>query len=131
MPWGSMKRVILSPHAPTPLGPYSQAVVSNHLVFCSGQLGIDCMTGKLIQESISEEARQALSNLKALLEDAGSSLDRVLKVTIFMTYLPDLKKINEVYREFFSEDLPSRSAVGVAQLPLGARIEIEAIASLE
>ncbi len=126
-----MKRVILSPQAPASLGLYSQAVAANGLIFCSGQLGIDPKTGKLQEDGVEEEARQALRNLKAILEEAGLSLDKVVKVTIYLIYMPDLEQVNKVYKEFFSDQFPSRSAVGVAQLPLGARIEIDLIATIE
>lgn len=116
--------------APNPVGPYSQAVKAGGLVFCSGQLGLDPRTGKFAGESAGEQTKQALENIKAVLEEAGSSMMSVVKTIIFVTDMNDFKDVNEVYAAYFEFDPPARSTVGVAKLPLGGKVEIEAIATL-
>lgn len=122
-----MKEVIISDKAPKPVGPYSQAVIVGPLVWCSGQIGIDPETGELV-EGIAQQAEQAFKNLKAVLEAAGSSLDRVVKVTVFITRMKEFAIVNEIYARFFQEPFPARSSVEVSGLPKGALIEIEAVA---
>lgn len=100
----------------------------NHLVFTSGQVGLDPTTGKLVEGGVEAQARQVMLNLKAVLEAAGSDMDHVLKCTVFMQDMNDYGAVNAVYGEFFAEDPPARSAVQVAGLPIGALVEIEAIA---
>jgi 2-iminobutanoate/2-iminopropanoate deaminase len=125
-----MRSVVRSVLAPEPVGPYSQAVTSDQLVFCSGQLGIDPRTGKIVDGGSAAEARRCLENLKAILEQAGSDLSKVLRCTIYMTDLTDFQAVNSVYAEFFSSSPPARTSVQVAALPRGAMVEIDAIASL-
>ena len=116
-------------NAPVPVGPYSQAIVCEKMVFCSGQLGIDPTSGRLAPNGTVDEARQALKNVQAVLQAAGSSMSDVIKVTIFMTDLDRFKEVNAVYAQCFNEPFPARTTVGVARLPLGATIEIEVVAS--
>jgi len=124
-----MKTVVSTDKAPAAVGPYSQAIKSGGQVFVSGQLPIDPATGKM-PEATTEQARQSLTNVKAILEAAGSSMDKVIRVGIFMTDLADFKPVNEIYATFFTGDCPARATVQVAALPLGAKIEIEAVAEL-
>jgi 2-iminobutanoate/2-iminopropanoate deaminase len=115
-------------NAPTPVGPYSQAYVSNGLVFCAGQVGLDPRKGKLVEGAITEQTHQVIKNLQAVLEAGGSSLQKVVKTTCFLQTMDDYKAFNVVYNEYFSENKPARSTVEVVKLPLGALVEIEAIA---
>ena len=112
------------------MGPYSQAIIYDGLVYCSGQLGIDPSNGKLSPKGTAEEAKQCLDNVHSVLEAAGSSMNKVVKVTIFMTDLDNFKDVNAIYAERFSEPFPARTTVGVARLPLEATIEIDVVASL-
>jgi 2-iminobutanoate/2-iminopropanoate deaminase len=121
---------IRTDRAPLPVGPYSQAIMLGDMVFCSGQLGIDPVTNKLVISGTADEARQSIENIRTVLEAAGSSLEKVVKVTIFMTDLDHFKEVNVIYAERFSEPFPARTTVGVSLLPLGASIEIEVVASL-
>ncbi|MEM2943805.1 MAG: RidA family protein [Methanomassiliicoccales archaeon] len=123
-----MKRIVSSESAPKPIGPYSQAVIVDGFIFCSGQIGLDPKTNKLVNTSVSDETRQTLKNLKAILEASGSSIDRAVRTTIYLTSLEYFRDVNEVYRQFFSTDFPARTTVCVSQLPLGARVEIDLIA---
>lgn len=122
------REVISTSKAPTAVGPYSQAIKAGGLVFTAGQLGLDSTTGKFVEEDVAAQARQALKNLKAILEEAGSSLEKVIKVTVFLQDMNDFARVNEVYGEFFTSAPPARSAVQVAALPLGGLVEIEAVA---
>lgn len=122
-----MKEVISTDKAPAAVGPYSQAIKSGGLVYVSGQLPIDPATGKM-PEATTDQARQSLSNVRSILEAAGSSMDKAIRVGIFMTDLADFKAVNEVYATFFTTACPARATVQVAALPLGAKIEIEAVA---
>lgn len=122
------RQVIATAKAPAAVGPYSQAIKANGFVFTAGQLGLDPATGKLVEGDVTDQARQALKNLQAILEAAGSSLEQVVKVTVFLKDINDFKRVNEVYAEFFKASPPARSAVQVAALPLGALVEIEAVA---
>ncbi len=115
--------------APAVFGPFSQAIKTDTLVFTSGQLPIDPATGEIVARNIQEETRQVLANLKEILVEAGSSLENVVKATVFITNMDDFPEVNEVYEEFFPKQaLPARSCVGVSELAKGARVEIEAIA---
>ena len=120
-------KIIKSEKAPKAIGPYSQALEVDNFIFCSGQIGIDPKTGNLV-EGVENQARQILENLKNILKEAGSSLDKVIKTTIFLTDINDFQKVNEIYGKYFSSHKPARSTVCVASLPKGALIEIEAIA---
>ena len=122
-----MKQIVSTEKAPAAIGPYSQACKTDSLVFVSGQLPLDPATGKM-PESISDQARQSLTNIKNILEAAGSSLDKVVRVGVFMTNLADFKTVNDIYATFFTANCPARATVQVAALPLGAQIEIEATA---
>lgn len=124
-----MKQVISSENAPKAIGPYSQANKYNDLVFVSGQLPIDPVTGKLV-EGIEAQAKQSLDNIMAILAEAGSSLVKVLKVNIFLKDLANFKTVNEIYSTYFTENYPARSTVEVARLPMDALIEIEVVATL-
>ncbi|MBN2726489.1 RidA family protein [Candidatus Mcinerneyibacteriota bacterium] len=126
-----MKKIIKTDKAPGAVGPYSQAVVSGGFVFTSGQLPMDPGTGKFVEGGVKEETRQCLENVRAILEAAGTSLDKVVKATVFLTDIKDFAAVNEVYASFFREGPPARSAFQVAALPLGARVEIEMIAAVE
>ena len=122
-----MKEIIRSQNAPAALGPYNHAIAFGQLVFSSGQLGIDPASGKFAQ-GVEAQARLALENLKNVLEAAGSSLQNVVKATIFVQDLADFPKVNAVYAEFFGPDYPARSCVEVAALPGGGLVECECIA---
>ena len=125
------KRIISSVKAPAPVGPYQQAVCTGHLVFTAGQIPIDPKTGALVTGSIEEQTRQVIENLKAILEEAGTTLDQVVKTTVFLKDMNDFPKMNAVYAEFFRAEIaPARSTVQVARLPKDVAVEIEAIASL-
>ena len=115
--------------APAAVGPYVQAIGTEEFVFTSGQIPLNPETGELETE-ITAAARQVLNNIKAILEEAGSSIDKVIKCTVFLADINDFAAVNEVYKEYFSDHKPARSAIQVAALPLGASVEIEAIASL-
>jgi 2-iminobutanoate/2-iminopropanoate deaminase len=124
-----MKREIISTDkAPAAVGPYSQAVRAGDFVFAAGQVAIDPAVGKLIEGNVAAQTRQVLTNLSAVLEAAGSSLDRVVKTTVFLKDMGQFKAMNTVYAQFFPSDPPARSTVEVVALPLGALVEIEAIA---
>jgi 2-iminobutanoate/2-iminopropanoate deaminase len=122
------KETVVSEYAPKAIGPYSVAVTLNNLVFTAGQLGIDPNTGELVAGGIEEETRQALTNLKNVLEAAGSSLENVLKTTVFLKDIQEFGQMNLIYGSFFQEKHPARSAVQVAALPKNGSVEIEAIA---
>lgn len=122
------ERVVHSDAAPKAIGPYSQAIATATMVYTAGQVGLDPASGALVEGGIVEQTRRVLNNLKAVLEAAGSSLEHVVKTTVFMTDLGQFSAMNEVYAEFFSGTYPARSTVQVAALPRGALIEIEAIA---
>lgn len=123
-----MKKEISTEKAPSAIGPYSQAVEVGDLIFTSGMIPIDPATGGLVDGSVEEQAEQAISNLKNLLEAAGSSMDRVVKTVVFIRDMEDFAKINEIYARYFTEPYPARSCVQVARLPKDVAIEIEAIA---
>lgn len=124
-----MERTVVSTtSAPQAIGPYSQAIVAGGLVFASGQLPIDPATGALLDGDIGAMTRQIFANLAAVLAAAGTSLDRVVKVTVFLADLNDFQAMNAAYGEFFPANPPARSTVQVARLPRDARVEIEAIA---
>lgn len=116
--------------APAPIGPYSQAIRTDSLLFCSGQIALDPNSGTMKNATLEEETRQVLANLVAVLEAAGASAEHVVKTTIFLTDMADFPEVNTLYAEVFSESRPARSTIAVAVLPKGGRIEIEAIASL-
>jgi 2-iminobutanoate/2-iminopropanoate deaminase len=120
---------LLTDRAPAPVGPYSQAIRVGDLVFCSGQVGLDPKTGKIVEGGVAEQTRQVLDNLAAVLASAGLTPAAVVKTTIFLVDINDFATVNAVYGERMGTPPPARSTVAVAALPLGARVEIEAIAS--
>jgi 2-iminobutanoate/2-iminopropanoate deaminase len=124
------KSIVSTDSAPQAVGPYSQAVVSDGLVFCSGQVGLEPSTGKLVEGSIGEETRRALENLRSVLAAAGSDFDRVVKVTAYLTDMGTFQEFNEAYATFFGDEPPARATVGVSALPVGARVEVECVARL-
>jgi len=126
-----MKHIINTEHAPEPIGPYNQAVKSGHLIYTSGQIPIDPITGEMVSGGIREQTIQVLENLKNILEEVDSTLDDVIKTTVFLADMADFPKLNTIYAEYFGEDnAPARSTVQVAALPKGALVEIEAIAKI-
>jgi len=124
----SDRSVVSTPTAPAAIGPYSQAVVVPPLVFTAGQIAIVPATGALAGDDIRTQTRQALENVSAILRAAGTSLDRVVKTTVFVKDMGEFQAMNEVYAEFFPSSPPARSTVEVARLPRDVRVEIEAIA---
>jgi 2-iminobutanoate/2-iminopropanoate deaminase len=124
----NMKKQVLADKAPKAIGPYSQGIIANGFVFCSGQIPIDPATGELNTGSIEEQTRQVLKNVGAVLEAAGSSLDEAVKCTVFLQDMNDFATMNAVYAEFFKAPHPARAAVQVARLPRDVKVEIEAIA---
>lgn len=123
-----MKKEIKTEKAPQTIGPYSQAIMADGIIFASGQIAIDPATGNLNTGSIEEQTRFVLSNLQAVLEAAGSSFDEVVKCTVFLQDMNDFSRMNAVYGEFFTPPYPARVAVQVARLPKDVKVEIEAIA---
>ena len=124
-----MRRVIQTAQAPTPIGPYSQGVVISPLLFTAGQVGIDPATSTLVSGGVEAEARQALTNLKGIVEAAGGRMEDIVKTSVFLVDMADFKPFNAVYAEFFPHRPPARTTVAVGGLPAGARVEIEAVAS--
>lgn len=122
------KRIVATENAPKAIGPYSQAVAYGDLLFVSGSLAIDPTTGKFVDGDIKEQTTVALKNIKAILESEGLDMSNVLKSTCLLADINDYKAMNEVYAQFFTEKFPARAAFQVANLPLGAKIEIEVIA---
>ena len=126
-----MLEIICSPQAPKPIGPYSQGVKTETLLFLSGQIPIDPATGKLVEGDIKAQTRRVLENARAVLEAGGSSLKQVVKATVFMLDLKEFPEMNAIYNEFFVSPFPARSTIQVAGLPANARVEIEVVAGLK
>lgn len=127
-----MRKVVSTKNAPAAIGPYSQANIFGNLVFTSGQVPLIPETGTVVPGGIEEQTEQSLKNVKAILEEAGSSMEKVLKTTVFIKDMNDFAKVNGIYAKFFTEgSFPSRSAVEVARLPKDVLVEIEAIAYIE
>jgi 2-iminobutanoate/2-iminopropanoate deaminase len=126
----SIRAIISTDKAPGAIGPYSQAVKTDSMVFVSGQLALDPATGNLINDDIKSETRQAMENLKNILEAAGSSLKKVIKTTLYIKEMSDFPVINEAYGQFFQNDPPARACVEVARLPKDANFEIEPVGLL-
>jgi 2-iminobutanoate/2-iminopropanoate deaminase len=124
----TMKKQVQTDKAPKAIGPYSQGIIANGFVFCSGQIPLDPATGELNTGTIEEQTRQVLKNVSAVLEAAGSSLDEAVKTTVFLQDMNDFAKMNAAYAEFFKAPNPARAAVQVARLPRDVKVEIEAIA---
>ena len=121
------KKVIQTEKAPKAIGPYSQAIRTDAFIFTAGQIGIDPTTGELITGAVEEQTRQALSNLRNVIEAAGSNMDNVVKTTVFLKDMADFPKMNAIYAEFFGENPPARSTIAVAALPKGGLVEVEAV----
>ena len=122
------KETVSTENAPGAIGPYSQAIKAGGMVFCSGQIPIDPKTGEFVSDMVSEQTEQVLRNLGEVLRAAGSSLDAVVKTTVFLADMDDFAEMNEVYGRFFNENKPARATVEAARLPRDARVEIECIA---
>ena len=124
------KMVVHTRNAPEAVGPYSQAVSAQGLLFCSGQVALDPETGELVAGSVAEQTERVMRNLSAVLDAAGTSIVHVLKVTAYLTNMDDFGEFNAAYGEFFGDDPPARVTIGVASLPKGARVEVECIAQV-
>lgn len=120
------KQAILSQQAPAAIGPYSQAILTNDLLFISGQLGMDI--NKVFPQTAAEQARQSMENAKSILKEAGLTMDHIIKTTIFLTDMNDFGAVNAIYGEYFQAPYPARSCIAVKALPLSAQVEIEVIA---
>jgi 2-iminobutanoate/2-iminopropanoate deaminase len=125
-----MRKVISTERAPGAVGPYSQAIVSGGFAWVSGQIALDPATGQMVQGEIEDETRQVLANLRAVLDAAGTSLDRVVRATVYLADLSDFERVNAVYAEGFGEQPPARVCIEACGLPKGARVEIDAIAEV-
>ncbi|NQV13223.1 MAG: RidA family protein [Parcubacteria group bacterium] len=125
-----MRKAIQTDKAPAAIGPYSQAIKCGNFLFTAGQIGMDPETKELVSDNIGWQTTQALENLKAVIEAGGSTMDKVVKVTVFLTDLGDFLAVNKIYGEFFSEPCPARSCIEVSALPKHARVEFEAIAEV-
>ncbi len=126
----TVRTIIETEKAPGAIGPYSQAVKTDTMVFVSGQLALNPTTGNLVTDDIKTETRQAMNNLKNILEAAGSNLEKVIKTTLFIKNMNDFSLINEVYGEFFKQNFPARACVEVSRLPKDAKVEVEAVGLL-
>jgi len=126
-----MKKTVRTPKNAPPIGPYSQGVVANGFVFAAGQAGVDPKTGQLVPGGIAAQTRQTLENIRNILEAAGCGLEDVVSSTVYLVNMADFAAMNEVYGEFFPQDPPARTTVGVASLPMGAAVEITCIAVLK
>lgn len=124
------KKIFYTDMAPKPKGPYSQAVIHNGLLYVSGQIPVDPVIGTLIHSTIEEETGMVLDNLKIIVEEAGASMEDVLKVTCYLADMDDFARFNDVYRKYFPENPPARATVQAARLPLDVQIEIDAIVAL-
>jgi 2-iminobutanoate/2-iminopropanoate deaminase len=124
------REIVSAPAAPAAIGPYSHAVRAGELLFCSGQIPLDPRTGELVGTTPAEQARRCLENLSAVCAAAGTTLGRAVRLTVYMTDLDAFAEVNEVYAGFFASDPPARAAIGVAQLPKGAYVEIDAVVAL-
>ena len=123
-----MKKVIMTPHAPKPVGPYSQAVLVGQALYCSGQIAIDPNTNEVLKGSVKEEAELVMKNIGAVLKESGMSYDNIIKSTIFLINMGDFATVNEVYGQYFKSDPPARSTISVKELPKGVQVEIEVVA---
>jgi 2-iminobutanoate/2-iminopropanoate deaminase len=126
----AQREIVQAPGAPPAIGPYSHAVAVGGLLFCSGQIPLDPASGELVGSSPAEQARRCLENLRAVCEAAETELERAVRLTIYMTDLSAFAAVNEVYASYFGADPPARVTVGVAQLPRGASVEIDAIVAV-
>jgi 2-iminobutanoate/2-iminopropanoate deaminase len=124
----NLKKVVFTEKAPKPIGPYSQAICVNGWLFISGQIPIDPATGEFVKGDFKAQVERVLENIKAIVEAAGGTLDNIVKVTVFLRDITKFAEFNEVYSRYFPSNPPARSAIGVAALPRGAEVEVEAIA---
>ncbi|HZU97080.1 MAG TPA: RidA family protein [Planctomycetota bacterium] len=124
------KEIVATDKAPQAIGPYSQAVIANGFMFCSGQIGLDPKSGQLVAGGVQVETERALENLKGVLGAKGLGMDHVVKTTVFLATMDDFAKMNEVYAKFFTKGPPARATVAAAGLPKGARVEVECVAAL-
>ncbi|WP_101772633.1 RidA family protein [Peptostreptococcus faecalis] len=125
-----MSEVIFTKNAPAAVGPYSQAIKVDNVVYCSGQIPLIPETGELVKGTIQEETHQSMKNVSAVLKEVGSDFTKVVKTTVYLTDMNDFAAMNEVYAEYFSEHRPARSCVAVKELPKGARVEVEVLVVL-
>jgi len=125
------REIVDAAGAPPAIGPYSHAVRAGQLLFCSGQIPLDPQTGEVVGDSAAEQAHRCLENLRAVCDAAGADLARAVRMTVYMTDLEAFAEVNEVYGSFFAEEPPARVAIGVAALPRGAQVEIDAIIALD
>ena len=123
-----MKKVIMTPNAPKPVGPYSQAVFAGQTLYCSGQIAIDPKTNEVIKGSVQEEAELVMKNIGAVLKESGLAYEHIIKTTIFLINMSDFAAVNEVYGKYFKSDPPARSTIAVKELPKGVQVEIEVVA---
>ena len=123
-------KIVSTENAPGAIGPYSQAVAAGDMLFCSGQIPIDPTTGSFVSDDIAEQTEQVLRNLNAVLESAGSGLDRVVKTTVFLSDMEDFAAMNEIYSKYFDANKPARATVQAARLPRDAKVEIDCVAVL-
>lgn len=123
-----MKKIIHTSEAPQAIGPYSQAVVHNDIVYCSGQIGLDPSSMEFVGDEVESQARQVMENLEAVLKEAGSDFSRVIKCSIFLDDMDDFATVNEIYGSYFSENPPARETVAVETLPKNCKVEIGCIA---
>ena len=125
-----MKKIITTPHAPKPIGPYSQAVLTDNTLYVSGQIAIDPETNQIVSGGIKSEAMQVMKNIKAILEAAHADFDNVVKTSIFLKSMNDFAAVNEVYGSFFTSDFPARETIEASQLPKNVNVEISVIAEI-
>lgn len=123
------KQIINSTHAPAPIGPYSQAVEFNNMIFVSGQIALDPATGELVMDNLEAETRQVMSNIYAILHEAGLNYNHILKSSIFLSDMKLFAEVNTIYQSYFSDNFPARETVAVAGLPKGVNVEISVIAA--
>lgn len=126
-----MKKIVYSPKAPEPIGPYSQGVVFGNLLFLSGQIAIQQETGSLILSSIAEETRQVMENIRFLLEEAGTDFSKIVKTSIFLSSMAHFQEVNQIYASYFEGNYPARETVAVSGLPKGVNVEISVIVALK
>lgn len=122
------KTYVSTNKAPKAIGPYSQGIKTGNMIFTSGQLGVNPKTGEFVNNNIEEETNQSLENLKSIIEEAGGTLEDIVKVTIFITSMENFSKINKIYGDFFGSHKPARSCIEISKLPNDGNVEIEAIA---
>jgi 2-iminobutanoate/2-iminopropanoate deaminase len=126
----SNKKIFYSNKAPTPKGPYSQAIIYERLLYLSGQIPVDNKTGVIVRGSIEEETRVVLDNVRIIIEEAGASMNDVIKVTCYLADMDDFERFNKVYKEYFRDEPPARTTLQAGRLPLDVRIEIDAVVAL-